>query len=131
MHHWKSEKMTTIENETIAASVAMETPAPETTSFGNAIEDVHTALWYMGGEFEGDLPELLVNAKEGDFGINRITPEIIGQFLMEALPPDADSNARLSTGQKMFWMKVASYMGPDWIAELRRIAAFMDKVDQF
>jgi hypothetical protein len=122
---WKSEKMTNIQDIS-DADIELKAQSP----FADAVEDVRTALRHMGGEFEGDLPELVGQAKEGDFNVMLITPEIVGQFLMETLPiPEMD--ARLSTAQKLYWMKVAEYMGPDYIRELRRIAAFMDKVDQF
>lgn len=59
-----------------------------------------------------------------------ILPHTLGQILMTCLPVPA-MDGRLSIEQKSYWMEVAAHMGPDWIAELRRVAAFMDKIDQF
>lgn len=71
---------------------------------------------------EGDLGELLNEVK--------FTPEVLAQILMEHLPVP-DINKRLTPEIKMFWMRVATHMGPDWIEEFKNVGAFMSAVDEF
>lgn len=64
----------------------------------------------------GELSEVMVNAHP--------SPEVIAQLMMQALTPNAIID-------KVYWVKVAEYMGTDYIYALKRAASFMAKVDQF
>lgn len=76
-----------------------------------------------------------LNFNEGDIGelVDGVTPapHTIGQLLMACIALSELPTSRLPPEQKRFWLQVAEFIGPDYIRELRRIAAFMDKMDQF
>lgn len=74
------------------------------------------------GEHEGDLAELCP-------GRDDIPPAVLGQLLIEALP-DLEPG-RMSATDKMYWVQVAEWLGPDWLESLRRTVAFAVKSDQF
>lgn len=54
-------------------------------------------------------------------------PFIMSQFLMQNLK---DPSA-FHQNEKLYWLQVAMEMGPDWITKLRKVVAFMDKVEGF
>lgn len=94
--------------------------------FARALQMVHDGLATLNAN-EGDIGELLSQSAQ-----TILTPVALGQVLMAVLPfPEPGHGSRLSLEQKIYWGQVAAHMGPDWIAELRRVAAFMDKVEQF
>lgn len=73
----------------------------------------------------GELAEVMCSAKPS----TGLGAEVVGQILMEVLPlPDAP---RLSQQQKIFWLGVAEWLGPDWFDELKRAVAFMDAADDY
>ena len=58
----------------------------------------------------------------------KLPPEVLAQMIMNELPcPDET----LPTAAKQYWLVVAGHMGPDWVAELRNVGDFMDKVTSF
>jgi hypothetical protein len=62
---------------------------------------------------------------EDDF---QLKASVFGQVLMVHLPtPDQ----MMTLDDKQFYMAVAAHMGPDWLDQLRRVAAFMIKVEGF
>jgi hypothetical protein len=70
-------------------------------------------------EREGDLPEIVCDRVD--------RPAVLGQMIMTQLD-DPDS---FTAKEKAFWTYVSEHIGPDWIAKLKRVAAFMDKVEAF
>lgn len=62
---------------------------------------------------------------------DNIEPAALAAILLSVLPTADMEGARLSVEARVYWMRVADAMGPDWIREFRRVGAFMDKVDQF
>lgn len=67
---------------------------------------------------DGDLDELLENAG--------LPADVFAKLLMCNMSP-VGFNMR----EKEFWLRVAEYMGPDFIDFLKVRVAFMDKVDGF
>lgn len=67
---------------------------------------------------DGDLGELLQEAE--------IPYDVFAQMLMEHLPVEG-----MGFANKEFWFLVSQYLGPDWIASFKKVAAFMAKVDEF
>lgn len=61
-----------------------------------------------------------------DFG-ESIDERVLGQIMMEML--EDPEGLRPSVKQKL--VLVAAHMGPDWIDNLRKAVAFMDKVESF
>lgn len=59
------------------------------------------------------------------------SPFLMSQFLMQALSHGTHSMESFFMDEKLFWMQVANEMGPDYLKKLRRVAAFMDKVEEF
>lgn len=58
-------------------------------------------------------------------------PCLMAQFLMNAMdwPLEADPITSFSEHEKEYWMKAAFHMGPDWLAKLRKVVAWMEKVE--
>lgn len=69
----------------------------------------------------GDMQEWTVELKD-------LQANAFAQVLMEHLPI---GDMRWSASNKAFWIEVAEHMGPDWIAEFRKVGAFMHKVESF
>lgn len=88
--------------------------------FAQDLQQVRDAFEIMNNR-AGDIGELV----EPDQLIAAIT---LAQIIMTALPIPGMDRGKLNRGQKSYWMEVADHMGPDFIGELRRVAAFMAKV---
>ena len=68
----------------------------------------------------GDLSEAYVG-----FQLDSAT---FAQILMEHLPqPGMGFNVE----QKQFWLQVFDHIGPDWLAEYRKVGGFMAKLAEF
>ena len=109
------------------ACVATDTSYPE--NFTQAAEAVYLAFLLLdwatdpagpGGE---NLPDVLVFRLKD--------PDALAQWLIAELTGLMSSCERFTAEEKAHWIKVADYMGPDWIAKFKRIGAFMDKVEAF
>lgn len=72
---------------------------------------------------QAKLPEVLDSSVQ-------VTPKVLGQLLMNAVGTEG-TGPFMSIEQKIFWMNVGEYIGSDYIQELRRISAFMDKANSF
>lgn len=60
------------------------------------------------------------------------SPEVFGQMLMNQLVGPMEIDPEVFTiAEKQWWLAVAAHIGPDWLAKLRRVAAFMDKCEGF
>jgi hypothetical protein len=99
----------------------------EDGSFAAARQQVFDGLATLNAN-PGDLGELLGGDARGTGGFI-LTPEALGQILMDHLPINA--NERLHANEKAYWLAVADWLGPDWLASMRKVAAFMDKVESF
>lgn len=89
-------------------------------AFGEALGRVRNATEVFeteGQEFNGDLPELFEDV--------RFSPEVFAQILMNHIPCDD------RIADKVFWLKVAEYMGPDYVSGYRLVGGFMNKVNEF
>lgn len=95
---------------------------PENAAFFKAMDSLSDALNLM----KAIEPDAQLEAWQNMAG-DQTTPVMVAQVLMNALPFEGE----FPRASKVFWLEVAEYMGPDWIGTLRRVAAFMDKVDQF
>jgi hypothetical protein len=59
-------------------------------------------------------------------------PNVFAQFLMEhLLDPLETDPATFDAESKIWWAKVSMHMGPDYIAKLRKVVAWMEKFDTF
>lgn len=67
-----------------------------------------------------NLPEEMADLK--------VAPEIAGQFLMEVVGNPDDM---MTLEDRLFWMQVEHHIGPDYLAKLRHVVAFMAKVGAF
>lgn len=100
--------------------------APDSNEqFPAAIQAVRDGFATLNANI-GDLGELV--ATPGNSGYT-LAPEVLGQIMMDHL--GIDPAERLSTEAKAYWMQVGAHMGPDWIASLRKVAAYMEKVESF
>jgi len=52
----------------------------------------------------------------------------LAHLIRQYLPPE---DRRMSLECKAFWTAFAHELGPDWIAEFKRVADFMNAVDEF
>lgn len=59
----------------------------------------------------------------------KLPPHQLAQLVMEHMP-DPDSR-KMEQDERVYWMKVADHMGPDWIQALRKVAAYMYKIESF
>lgn len=81
--------------------------------------DMNVRLNDVGAAFPGELPEIFAGVE--------LLPEVLAQILMEHLP----TGPRIETVEKAFWLRVMQHMGPDYIAAMRHVGAFMAKMDEF
>lgn len=61
-------------------------------------------------------------------GLRLRNPRATGQLIMELIHNPLGS---FDGEEKIFWAEVADHMGPNWIENMRSIAAFMQMVDNF
>lgn len=57
--------------------------------------------------------------------------QVTGYFIMNLIASPALSCDGLTDEDKAFWCQVAGPMGPDWIAHMARVAAFMKVANSF
>lgn len=67
------------------------------------------------------------------FSTLHLRPRHLAQLIMERLPvPGADDERiKMEDDERLYWLKVADYFGPDWIQSFRKVGAFMQKVESF
>ncbi len=70
--------------------------------------------------------DALIEVNTGLHYIN-LSPQQLGQFMMQNLPIDN----KMDNDDRVYWMQVGSHMGPDWIDSIRKVGAFMSKVESF
>lgn len=77
-----------------------------------------------------DDPDIM---SEALVGLTFNNPRLFAQMLMEHLrhPLEVDQGSGLLEGEKLYWAEAAFHMGPDWIDKLRKVVAFMDRVEGF
>lgn len=66
-----------------------------------------------------ELPEVMI--------AESIPPELMAAMLMHVLP----SENRMQRDEKLYWIAVADELGPDWVQELRKVAGFIGKTEEF
>jgi hypothetical protein len=59
------------------------------------------------------------------------SPFMMAQFIMQNLSHGTSTVEAFNMDEKLYWLQVANEMGPDYLGKLRRVAAFMDKVEGF
>lgn len=97
----------------------MDTRTKEQAAFEAAMTDVNAAFTLLTGlKGNRELPDL--------FSEQKLPADVFGQLLMQHIGPDT-----MSFDEKLFWMEVAEYIGPDYIQAFRKVAAFMAKTQEF
>lgn len=89
-------------------------------TFAQAFEKASNAfaeIESVAKDFSGDIDELLEMPP---------SPEVLARYLVLTLPIEG-----MGFYDKTYWLAVADRMGPEYIKALRRVAAFMAKVDEF
>lgn len=113
--------------ETLVAETIQELDedrAQEAKHFAMSVDEYTKAMDLINTiaiEEAGDWAEITASSSVQPSAI------VMAQLLMEALP----QSGRMNSGDKRFWLEVAEYLGPDWIAEFRKVGGFMAKVDEF
>lgn len=80
--------------------------------------------WVTKGCDQQELSEVLNSLRIAD-------PKVLGQLLMVNLTNPLATPGYLDYTDKKWWTEVAEVIGPDWIAQLKRVANFMERVDSF
>lgn len=83
-----------------------------------AVRDAIAALVGAANNSEGDLPDLFAEV--------RLPADVFGQLLMNHLPM-----GRMDVEDMAFWLAVMTAIGPDYVAEFRRVGGFMNKLGEF
>lgn len=113
----------------VDALTSLSTELSYPVDFQHGLEAIALAFdlldWatHDAGPCGGDLPEVLVYRLRN--------PDALAQWLMAELSGPMSDCERFTAEEKAHWIKAAGYMGPDWIAKLKRVAAFMDKAESF
>lgn len=94
---------------------------PANAEFFAALDKLNDAINLLEKLSPNDQAEVLSNVD-----IGALRPVAIGQVLMEQVDID-----EFGVEQKTYWLQVAAYMGPDYLEALRKIVAFMVKVEGF
>lgn len=82
------------------------------------VREAHRDLIEAERIMSPELPELYADFK--------LPSASFAQILMNHLPLD-----HMATADKVFWLEVMDYMGPDYLAEFRRVGGFMNKLGEF
>lgn len=95
----------------------------ESARFAKAIQgfrDAGELLERSADLCEGDLSEAMAD-------MPKLSADVFAQLFMSC----TGECGRLGFDDKVFWLRVAYWMGPDWIQEFRRVGAFMEKAYEF
>lgn len=72
------------------------------------------------------VPEVDYNEHTQAFG--SMSGWALGQMLMQNL---GDTDGPMYLENKVYWLRVGTELGPDWIEQFRKVGAFMHRADSF
>lgn len=86
--------------------------------FAEELQQARTAIATLARlDNHGELPELISD---------QLPARVFAQILMNHLPLN-----HLEMEDKVFWLTVVEYMGGDYLAAMRKVGGFMNKVNEF